>query len=116
VKNYLTILKPKSKEDIIRGLNNLTQKEKDIKLIDACIESKQDLVKLLIELGADVNAKNDVGDTPLIWASYNGDKELVKLLIKVGANINAKNKYEKNALYYARINNHKDLVKLFRIN
>ena len=41
---------------------------------------KTELVKLLLTAGADVNIKNNDGDTALIWASYNGYTEIVKLL------------------------------------
>ena len=46
--------------------------------------------KLLIEAGADVNAKNEGGATPLHWAAaYNTNPEILTLLIKAGADVNA---------------------------
>jgi ankyrin repeat protein len=46
--------------------------------------------KLLIEAGADVNAKNEGGATPLHWAAaYNKNPEILTLLIKAGADVNA---------------------------
>ena len=47
-----------------------------------------DLVKLLLENGADVNVRDDDGNTPLTNALSNGDKEMMKLLLKYGADIN----------------------------
>ena len=42
--------------------------------------------------GADVNAKNDGGFTPLHAAALNGHKEIAELLIEKGANLNAKDR------------------------
>ena len=42
-------------------------------------------------MGANVNIKDDKGNTPLIVASYNGHKEIVSMLIKNKANLNDKN-------------------------
>ena len=46
-----------------------------------------DIVKLLIENGADVNEKNALGWTPLGSAAYFGYTDVVKLLIEKGADI-----------------------------
>jgi ankyrin repeat protein len=42
-------------------------------------------MKLLIKLGADVNAKNSTGSTPLHAASLNGYGECMELLVDKGA-------------------------------
>ena len=45
-----------------------------------------DIVKYLVEHGADVNAKFDDGQTLLLWAKkYSFDKEIIDYLISVGA-------------------------------
>ncbi|MHC4508711.1 MAG: ankyrin repeat domain-containing protein [Planctomycetota bacterium] len=46
-----------------------------------------DLTRLLIAKGADVNAKNSDGDTPLVWAAKSADIELVRLLVASGAEV-----------------------------
>lgn len=54
-----------------------------------------DLVKLLIEYGADVNTADNDGETAINIASYNGHLELIKVLISGGAII--KDKTAKNS-------------------
>ena len=50
---------------------------------------------------SDVNAKDDVGWTPLHSAAYDGHKEIVELLIAKGADVNAKNNFEDTPLDFA---------------
>jgi ankyrin repeat protein len=68
-----------------------------------------DLIDFLIKLGANVNAKDLYGDTPLIkqitFDSRNAERNIFAL-IKAGANINAQNIYGKNVLH--KICNHWD--------
>ncbi len=45
----------------------------------------------LIELGADVNVQNTLGDTPLILAVENEDFEMVKILVENGADVTKSN-------------------------
>lgn len=62
------------------------------------------LVSLLIEKGADVNAVASNGRTPLMLASQFADSEIVKRLIDRGANVEAKDNDGLDANYYADIN------------
>ena len=48
-----------------------------------------EVVKQAIADGADVNAKDDIGWTPLHPATAAGHKEIVELLIAKGADVNA---------------------------
>lgn len=56
-------------------------------------------VELLIEKGADVNAKDTNDDTPLHNASVEGYLETVKFLISKGADVNAVNKISMTPLH-----------------
>ena len=53
-------------------------------------EENIEAVKKTLADGADVNAKDDNGSTPLHPAAANDHKELAELLIEKGANVNAK--------------------------
>jgi len=114
VNESLNILKPKSEEDIINDLSKLGQEEKDKKLKMASIAGQLDVVKLLIEAGADVNNKDKYGDTPLIYSSILGYLDITKILIEAKADINAKNNYGNTALIWALRNNHKEIVDLLK--
>jgi ankyrin repeat protein len=48
-----------------------------------------DAVKYLVELGADVNARDDKGYTPLHHAAARGDNELIMYLVSKGADVKA---------------------------
>jgi ankyrin repeat protein len=111
---YLDILKPKSKENIINELNNLSQHKRNKILFEASYKGQIDIVKLLIETGADINAKNYNGyeSTPLMYALVAEHLEVVKLLIKAGANVNAKNIWGETALFLASRKGYEDIIKI----
>ncbi|KAJ7759528.1 ankyrin repeat-containing domain protein [Mycena metata] len=70
-----------------------------------------DVVKFLIEHGADVNAENENGYTSLYLASQNGHLDIVKFLVENNANIEASDKYGYTSLYRASANGHLEVVK-----
>ncbi|MFQ5631000.1 MAG: ankyrin repeat domain-containing protein [bacterium] len=49
------------------------------------IPAQQELINMLIENGAGVNAKNKYRETPLALAIENSSKEIVQLLVSKGA-------------------------------
>lgn len=51
------------------------------------------MIQLLIEHGADVNARGITGTTPLFWAVLRGQKDDVKLLLDHGADPNLTNAF-----------------------
>ena len=62
-------------------------------------------VRQLIQGGADVNAKNNLGWTPLMLAAYNNSNlATLTALLDAGADAKAKNNEGKTALDYARMN------------
>ena len=63
-----------------------------------------EVVKLLLEKGADVNVKRaDDGTTALWIASYEGKTEVVKLLLEKGADVNVKDKDGVTAVSYTHL-------------
>ena len=56
--------------------------------------------RVLIELGADVNALTNYGEITLLGATAHGDYELVKLLLKYGVYINLVNAQGQNSRMY----------------
>jgi uncharacterized protein len=64
----------------------------------------------LLTWGARVNARNALGETPLIVAAGLGHLELARVLIDKGADVNAITKEFHTALHYASANGHTELV------
>ncbi len=63
-------------------------------LARAALFVRMEIAELLLENGADVNARNVTGMTPLHWAVYLGfqDDDVIELLLEAGADVNAKTK------------------------
>ena len=74
---------------IAHGADVDTEKEASF-LSNAALGGYTEIVERLIAKGADVNAKDGVGETPLLLAAWYGHKETVELLIAEGADVNAK--------------------------
>ncbi|WP_346294171.1 ankyrin repeat domain-containing protein [Sphaerothrix gracilis] len=58
--------------------------------LNLLISSESDLIELAIAQGADVNAQDGEGNTPLHYVNYHGEA-LAQMLIDRGANVNARN-------------------------
>src|ERR1700758_110438 len=54
-------------------------------------------VRVAVELGADVNATNDIGDTAMHGAAYVGANDIVQFLVEKGAKVDAENIYGQTA-------------------
>ena len=66
-------------------------KKIDNSLLKAVIGSNLETIKELLKQGADVNALNNEGDTPLMLAITNDNFEIISFLVDNGANINFQN-------------------------
>ena len=58
-------------------------------------------VRLFVYTGIDLNARNNVGATVLMYAAEGGNVEVVRFLVENGANINARNNVGATVLMYA---------------
>ena len=74
-------------------------------------EGHIDCVKLLVESGAEVDTRNNDGDTPLFWAASKGHIEVVQLLIEQHADVNACDSKGRSCLWTAAFNGHTDVVR-----
>jgi ankyrin repeat protein len=84
----------------------------DDALLDAVRSGDAKKVEELLSKGANVNAKDVDGFTPLMEASVEGSTEVVKLLLAKGADVNAKNEDGDTALIGASFAGHTELVKM----
>lgn len=55
----------------------------------AAANGHQDCITLLIEAGADVNATDEYGGTPLHLSSEKGFTDCISVLVAAGAHVNA---------------------------
>jgi hypothetical protein len=79
-------------------------------LVTAVLNKDFDILRNLIQLGVNVDAKNEGGHTALMHAAQNGDMRLVRLLVKNGAKIDMKDAEGDNAAQWARNNEHPEIV------
>ena len=75
-----------------------------------------DLVKALLDAGANINAQESRGMTPLMYAvtTDHGDVEIAKLLIARGANVNLKSTAGETAADWARKSGSAPLISLLQ--
>ena len=67
-----------------------------------------------MQAGADVNAAQQDGFTPLMGAAQNGHAELVSYLLRQGANPKARTADGRSAFTLAAEENHEEVLKLLR--
>ena len=84
-------------------------------LFRATIEGNTDMVRsLLSSPGADVNATNDRGSTPLLEAARYGHEDICRVLIASGADLKAKDNDGKTALMLALQGDHDQVVRVLK--
>ncbi|MCJ1270776.1 hypothetical protein MMC22_010673 [Lobaria immixta] len=91
---------------------NKSDNKKRTALMWAAQGGHQAVVWLLLEKGADVNARNKYGKTALYEAVQHGHEAVVRLLLEEGADVNAKDKYGDAALIAATQGGHEAVVRL----
>ena len=77
----------------------------DPDFIELCKEGSFQQMVYAIKGGANVNARNKSGLTPLMYAAGNNpDPEVLNILLGAGADPKAKDEYERMAIDYAKNN------------
>jgi ankyrin repeat protein len=72
-----------------------------------------DIMRLLLERGANPDAAGTTGGIPIVGAAYHGHRAAVAMLIKAGANLNnADKRYNDTALINAAWKGHTEIVRL----
>jgi ankyrin repeat protein len=80
-------------------------------LILAAEKGYAEVVKALLDKGADINVRSDDGSTALILAAEEGHEDVVKALLDKGADINLQSKDGSTALILAAEEGHAEIVK-----
>lgn len=80
-------------------------------LMLALYRDHNEVVKFLVEQGADVNAHNSHGQTPVIMAAIGGQQALLQLFLERGAQLEAREELGNTALMWAVYWGHIELVK-----
>ena len=66
----------------------------------------------LIAAGADVNAKDAIGDSPFLYAGAEGRNAILQMTLAAGADLNSTNRYGGTALIPAAHHGHVETVKI----
>lgn len=77
----------------------------------ASLEGKTDIVKYLVEKGADINTRDREGSNPLQNAAIKGYFDIVKILVEKGSDVNYKDDNDVTPLHFACMSGNYELVK-----
>jgi ankyrin repeat protein len=89
-------------------------KTEDAGLLAAARTGHVGTVRDMLTAGANVNMKDEHGNTPLIEAARNGHDDVVRTLLAAGADPKLTNEDGKTALMLAQQNSHDDVVRALR--
>ncbi len=66
--------------------------------------------KAMLDPGAEIDARNENNQTPLIVAAKYGRNDFTAMLIEAGADVSAADNYEKTAMVYAAEEGYTEIV------
>jgi ankyrin repeat protein len=80
----------------------------------AALHNNVEVVRLLIENGADINARDKWKDTPLHYALplFEGGLEAARLLIEAGADVSAQGRYGDTPLHHVVLEGYIDIARM----
>ncbi|MBN2581607.1 MAG: ankyrin repeat domain-containing protein [Planctomycetes bacterium] len=78
----------------------------------AAMEGKTKVAVMLLERGADIEAKHKNSWRPLCWACERGHAPTAEMLLDRGAEIDARDRWGRTPLYWAATHGHKPVVEL----
>ena len=93
-------------------LGNMEDEEGETQLHKETRNGNVELVRMLIEHGADVNVRTNYSSTPLLAAARFGNIEVVRVLLEHGANVEAEDKKRRTSFQIASMKGYNDVVEL----
>ena len=86
--------------------------ERNKKLLKAAEEGNVDLVTTLLEEGAEVEYKDEDGDTAAHEAAKGGHDAVLTILLDNGAMVNTRGRWDRTPIMYAAEKGHTTTIKL----
>lgn len=93
------ISKPFSKPEIFLKKLTLNQSDKNEMLFESVLNNNEQGVHNALAIGANIEARDGKGNTPLMVASHHGSRDALESLIEAGADVTAKNYQNQTALH-----------------
>jgi len=105
-------LKSMSKEKRSKLEMYMSQQNPGMLLMSEACKGNLAKAKDLVDIGANVNYREDRGDSVLMMACWFGHADLVSFLLEKKADIHLKNDTEQTALHYASMKGHIKIIKM----
>ncbi|CAH0049354.1 unnamed protein product, partial [Clonostachys solani] len=84
----------------------LAQRQVSNSALFRCRKGHEDIIRILIDQGAQLDPSPDGAKSPLCYASEAGYESIVRLLIERGTNVNSQDEEQRSPLLYAILGNH----------
>ena len=81
-------------------------------LFHAAFNNRTDVIRLLLQNGANANKQSRFGSTPVHWAAMGNSTESIAVLVEYGASINIKNNDGRKPIDVARRLNKEAAVRM----
>ena len=94
-------------------INQLAEDRSCSAIFDAALGNQKNIIKILIEAGADVDIQSKDGQTALVVAAGSGYDEIAEMLFKAGADPDIKDCLGSSARKYASLFGRKAMLALF---